>query len=118
VWILDSIPTQGLVAMSSLVIECNTRASHDTCAFCHEDLEPGDGPRLCLADSESGVCRNCGKRHAPSLVALLDLARTAERVGHIGRHSVTLPLSAMLDLARAAEDYTHTAVRKKQRLAS
>ena len=53
------------------------------------------------ADSQDCVCRACGQKHAPSLVALLDLAGTAERVGRIGRHSVFPPLGALLDLARA-----------------
>jgi hypothetical protein len=58
------------------------------------------------------VCRDCGKKRAPSLVALVDLARAAERVGRIGRHTVCPPLSALLELARAAENYTHTAPRR------
>jgi hypothetical protein len=54
----------------------------------------------------SRVCRNCGKKHAPTLVALLDLASTASRVGRIGHHTLVPPMTALLDLARAAEDYT------------
>jgi hypothetical protein len=63
---------------------------------------------LCLAESQDCVCRRCGKQHAPSLTALLDLAGAAERVGRIGRHTVFPPLGALLDLARAAENYTGT----------
>jgi hypothetical protein len=55
------------------------------------------------------VCRPCGKKHAPSLVALLDLAHVAERVGRIGRHTLVPPMGALLDLARAAESYTDAA---------
>jgi hypothetical protein len=64
------------------------------------------GPCLHLGDTEDVVCRDCGKRHAPDLVALLDLAAVAERVGRIGRFTVVPPMAALLDLARAAEQYT------------
>jgi hypothetical protein len=63
------------------------------------------------------VCRECGKKHAPSLVALLDLARAAERVGRICRHTVCPPMNALLDLAHAAEYYTATAPGRRQRAA-
>jgi hypothetical protein len=64
------------------------------------------GLQLFRADRMAAVCRNCGKAHAPSLTALLDLAGTAERVGRIKRHTLVPPMTALLDLARAAEDYT------------
>jgi hypothetical protein len=44
---------------------------------------------------------------------LLDLAQVAERVGRIGRHTLSPPLGALLDLARAAEDYTHTSPERR-----
>jgi hypothetical protein len=50
--------------------------------------------------------------HAPSLAALLDLATTADRVGRIGRHTVSPPLAALLELARAAENYSYTLPRR------
>jgi hypothetical protein len=40
------------------------------------------------------------------LLALLNLASVAHRVGQIGRHTISPPLEALLDLARAAENYT------------
>jgi len=55
------------------------------------------------------VCRSCGKKHAPSLAALLDLERVAQRVGRIRRHTLVPPFEALLDLARAAEVYTASA---------
>jgi hypothetical protein len=55
----------------------------------------------------SPVCHDCARQHAPALAALLELARVAERVGHIGRHTLVPPLGTLLDLARAAENYTH-----------
>jgi hypothetical protein len=69
---------------------------------------PASGPRLSLAETSAVVCRDCGKKHAPSLVALLDLAQVAERVGNIGRHTLVPPLTVMIDLVQAAEDYSHS----------
>jgi hypothetical protein len=43
------------------------------------------------------------------MIALLDLAQTAERVGKSCRHLLTPPMESLLDLARAAENYSHTA---------
>jgi hypothetical protein len=69
---------------------------------------------LALADRPDVVCRDCGKKHAPSLVALLDLAHAAERVGRISRHTVCPPMTALLDLAHAAEGYTAAAPRRRK----
>jgi hypothetical protein len=60
---------------------------------------------LFLGDTDEGVCKECGKRMAPELTALLDLAAVAERVGRIGRHTLVPPMAALLDLARAAEQF-------------
>jgi hypothetical protein len=92
--------------MSDLVIQFNHSCSSDFCCLCGGHATSGEGPQLYRADSGDAVCRNCGKKHAPWLVALLDLAGTAQRVGRIGRHTLVPPLTALLDLARAAEDYT------------
>ena len=43
------------------------------------------------------------------MVALLDLAQTAERVGKSCRRLLTPPMESLLDLAHAAEAYSHTA---------
>jgi len=61
---------------------------------------------LFLADSDDPVCPTCGRKHAPELAALLNLASAAERIGRMGRSSVFPPLTALLDLASAAERYT------------
>src|SRR5262249_4528196 len=79
--------------------------SRTTCAVCGKCTKPVQGPRLFLGGTDEPVCRDCGKRHSPHLVALLDLAAVAERVGHIGRHTLIPPMAALLDLARAAEMY-------------
>jgi hypothetical protein len=96
--------------MSNLVIECQRDATDGDCVFCGKFCDSGDGPQLLVAESREVVCRDCGKKRAPSLVALLDLARVAQKVGHIGRHSVSPPLTSLLALARAAENYTCAAV--------
>jgi hypothetical protein len=95
----------------TLVIQLTDQARTPRCAVCGAAVKAGDGPQLCEAESADAVCRACAKQHAPSLVALLDLARTAERVGHIGRHGVFPPLTALLDLASAAEKYLASAPR-------
>jgi hypothetical protein len=99
--------------MASLTITLDHPLT-DNCALCGRRTAAA-GPRLALAESAEAVCRVCGRKHAPSLVALLDLAQVAERVGRIGRHTLVPPLDALLDLARAAEDYTHAApIRRRQ----
>ena len=105
--------------MAQLVLHLQPRAtSGAACACCGRPLPAAGGPQLALADRPDGVCRDCGKQHAPSLVALLDLAHAAERVGRISRHTVCPPMTALLDLAHAAEYYTTaTAPRGRRRAA-
>jgi hypothetical protein len=103
--------------MKQLVIQLKPGGTHDACALCGERTGGAAGLALFDADSQDHVCRECGREHAPSLVALLDLAGTAERVGRIGRHSVFPPLGALLDLARAAENYSGSAPRRPRAVA-
>src|SRR5206468_9572215 len=91
--------------MSHLTIKLHACTAGDPCPLCGRGLAPVPGPRLCLSDREAAVCNDCGKKHAPSLAALVDLAGVAERVGRIGRHTLVPPMTALLDLARAAEHY-------------
>jgi hypothetical protein len=93
--------------MTPLAIQLTDRPGTDLCGVCGERAAARPGPRLCLADTWQSVCRRCAQAHAPSLLALLDLGRVAERVGHIGRHTLVPPLNALLDLNRAAEHYLH-----------
>jgi hypothetical protein len=92
--------------MVRLSIDLNSQLAGSYCGLCGRDIESPAGPRLFLAENQALICHPCGKKHAPSLVALLDLARVAKRVGHMGRHTLVPPINALLDLARAAEDYT------------
>jgi hypothetical protein len=64
------------------------------------------GPRLFLETHADPLCRGCGKKLAPAMAALLDLAHTAERIGRRSRHMLTPPMESLLDLARAAENYS------------
>jgi hypothetical protein len=112
--------------MNDLVIQLHPCATKDECGLCGQRTVYSAGPQLFLARSAEPpasarpragtpnvpvsrrpemVCRECGKRHAPALLALVDLARSAERVGRIGRHVICPPLTALLDLSRAAENY-------------
>jgi hypothetical protein len=91
---------------------------HFTIRLCHESRPQccpvcGDGhdvaaagPRLFLEAHTDPLCRGCGKKLAPAMAALVELAHTAERVGRRSRHMLTPPLESLLDLARAAENYT------------
>ena len=93
--------------MPHLVIEPRAEGTVCPCALCGQVMALSAGPRLAVADSGRAVCPDCGKRQAPALAALLDLADAAAHVGRIHRHTVFPPMRALLDLARAAEDYTH-----------
>ncbi|HMC65380.1 MAG TPA: hypothetical protein VKI65_10620 [Gemmataceae bacterium] len=98
--------------MIALVIQHESASLSHTCGVCGDIVGDRDGPQLALADSPEPVCRDCGRDHAPSLVALLDLAQEGRRIGRIGRHSVFPPLTALLDLSRAAENYSHSLPRR------
>jgi hypothetical protein len=91
------------------MLQWEPTATNDPCGLCSQPANAGGGARLVLADTLQPVCPTCGRRHAPSLAALVQLAVEAERVGRIGRHTVFPPYTALLDLARAADDYSATA---------
>jgi hypothetical protein len=99
--------------MHEMVITRRCWVDESSCAICQGSLEQSEAPRLCLADDLSPVCKSCGKQHAPELAALLDLARTADRVGQIGNYTLVPPLNSLLHLARVAEIYAGTRPHKK-----
>lgn len=92
--------------MPHLVLEFQASDGPTACACCGGRTVPAEGPHLARADTLAVVCHECGKKHDPALAALLELASVAQRVGTIGRHHVSPPMTALLDLARAAENYT------------
>jgi hypothetical protein len=103
--------------MAQVTIRQDAPHTPARCGLCGRNTSATSGPHLAVAGGEADVCRDCGKGHAPSLVALLDLARVAERVGRIGRHTVVPPMGAILDLVKAAEDYLSLAADKGRRSA-
>jgi hypothetical protein len=91
--------------MAHLALTLDAHPHSPNCAWCKGPVGSAPGPRLCLAETLAPLCSACTKKHAPALAALADLARVADKVGRIGRHTLVPPMAALLDLARAAEDY-------------
>ena len=94
--------------MECIVIQYLNEPRESCCPACGEFTLSKKGPRLFAGHAEEPLCRDCGKRQAPHLVALLDLAGVADKVGRLCRHLLTPPMESLLDLARAAENYTHS----------
>jgi hypothetical protein len=103
--------------MSPLTIKLFQEPVENTCGLCGNQTRSTSGPCLSRADSLAVVCRECGKKHAPGLVALLDLAHVAQRAGKVGRHTVVPPMTVMMDLVKAAEDYTYSTAPRGRRAA-
>jgi hypothetical protein len=90
--------------------QCTIRLCDDrhpnACPVCgRAHARDAAGPGLFLEAHSEPLCRGCGKKLAPAMAALLDLAAAAERVGRCSRHMLTPPLESLLDLARAAEHF-------------
>jgi hypothetical protein len=97
--------------MNDFAIRNRMLTDHLPCGFCGSQTMFAAGPELYLMDSSEPVCRDCGRKAAPQLAALLKLAHVAQRVGRIKRHTLMPPLEALLELAGAAEVYAeHTAL--------
>lgn len=84
------------------------------CPTCGDATLWAQGPRLVVASTSEPICRDCGRTHAPHLIALLDLASTADKVGRHSRHLLTPPMKALLELARAAETFAVAAPMRKR----
>src|SRR5262245_17220621 len=95
--------------MIQLTVRCQSTTTEEPCGLCGQAQIQEPGNQLVLVETGAPVCADCGRKHAPSLDALVQLASTAERVSKIGRHSVFPPLTALLDLASAAEKYSSAA---------
>ncbi|GEM_PF-2105588 len=61
-----------------LAIKLNDEATEYECAVCGDERTSAVGPELFLADTWDLVCDECGRKHAPPLAALIDLAGAAE----------------------------------------
>ena len=97
--------------MTPLVLRYCPDALEGPCGLCGKPVTLSEGLQLFHPDGQRPVCPPCGTRAAPELAALVGLASAAERVGRIGQHTVSPPLSALLELARAAENYAGSASR-------
>jgi hypothetical protein len=94
--------------MTHVILQCQPIALSAPCGLCGQPTTTPPGTQLVVAGGHDPVCPDCGRKHAPTLAALVGLADAAERIGRMGRHSVFPPLTALLDLASAAEKYTTT----------
>ncbi len=92
--------------MQRFAIQYTDESLESCCPACGTRSSVKKGPRLFPVDSPMPICRDCGKRLAPNLVALIDLAQVADKVARKGRHMLTPSMESLLDLARAAEDYS------------
>jgi hypothetical protein len=90
------------------LLEHRDEVQNEPCGVCGQALSAPAGMQLILVGKSAAVCSACGRKHAPSLAALANLAEAATRIGRINRHSVFPPLTALLDLANAAEKYAQT----------
>lgn len=95
--------------MSTVVLRCTSAITSDPCGLCGRPTRCAAGTQLALAEGTGPVCADCARKQAPSLAALVHLARAAERVGRMGRHTVFPSMTALLELARAAENYVQAA---------
>jgi hypothetical protein len=97
------------------LLEYRDELREQPCGLCGQVLSASPGMQLVLSDGAAPVCAECGRKHAPSLTALVNLAEAATRIGRMNnRHSVFPPLTALLDLANAAEKYAQTTTVKPQ----
>ena len=94
--------------MIPLLLQCQAETINEPCGICGRPITTAAGMQLVRADNAVPVCAECGRKHAPSLAALVNLAGAAQRIGRVGRHSVFPPLTALLDLANAAEKFVQT----------
>ena len=62
-------------AVPHLAIKDNNCATNDPCALCGARTDPNVGPELFVADSWALVCWDCGRKHEPELVAMLQSYR-------------------------------------------
>ena len=96
------------MSMERFTIRFVSASSHSSCPMCGQGQHGRQGPGVFAEDHDTPLCRPCGKKMVPSMVALLDLALAAEKVGRLCRHLLTPPMASLLDLARAAENYSET----------
>ncbi len=103
------VSLEGLGRMTQLAIKENNVVTNDACAVCGDRTDPTGGVDLFASDGAALVCEwKCGKEHAPSLVALLELARAAEHYASALAHKDFEILNTQNEVLRAARNYWRT----------
>jgi hypothetical protein len=95
-------------SMSRLMLQYCSECIEGACALCNGPAVLEPGLQLYHPELTGPVCTQCARQAAPELTALQNLARTAEHVGRINKHTITPPLTVLLELARAAEQFRST----------
>jgi hypothetical protein len=65
------------MSTTKLVIARNTGTRRTYCALCNQQRDFSLGLELFRIDTFELICLHCGQEHAPELVALLTLGRSA-----------------------------------------
>ncbi len=108
---LNAILADGWNGMKCYAIRAVEESNEKSCAQCGKTFRGNSTLALFAEDNDHPVCRNCARKLAPAMSALLDLAQTAQRIGRGSRHLLTPPMESLLDLAHAAETYSTSAAR-------
>ena len=90
--------------MNRFVIKILDEPRNARCPLCDQPGLQKKGPHLFLGEGDEPLCRPCAKRLAPTLLALVDLAQVADKLGRQCRHLLTPPMETMLELSRAAAE--------------
>jgi len=80
----DSQPQPALNG-DDLAIRWNNCAANGTCPVCGVRTDPQKGPELFVRGTGEVVCRACGRRLNPALMATLDEVRESPLWPHHGR---------------------------------
>ena len=59
----------------NLVIKYNNSATNDPCGICGDRTDPACGPEIFVEGTWATVCWPCQKKHAPGLVATIEVIR-------------------------------------------
>ncbi len=83
----------------NLAIKLNSSSRPVHCPLCRQLTKPNVGAELTLAEDARVVCRECGREHAPALVALLSLAFVAGDYALSEREFVDSPFASFDEAA-------------------
>lgn len=100
--------------MPKFVIQFGDSVTTESCGICQQLVAVPIGPRLHDLEQSTPVCRDCAKKNAPQLAALIELSQIAERVGRVCAHcQFGVPMETHLELARASERYFLSCTNRK-----